>query len=337
MKILRFSFLAAILILLLILGYRFFATSETFGEQTRAEATYAKCQEVEKYYLAQVQQPLPQVSDPNSNSQLIVAQGRGFFWNQPNDVIFLPSEEVNVPPILALAQEGSYLSPQKVTCDLNEGKITIDMQAFVRLEGREDPFVIDQVDEIRWDESSEVFKGQVFFSTKDDGTFFQLDGDFAFRGCNANGGDCSSIDILSPFPPIGGAACTDLALANYGIEIENPREIATCTIYNNNLNYFRDNPRGSEVVVYERDGEQILGIHLQVVNDVWIEVAYQDDSIFEYRGATCYMQYTSDSQQDWENRDFDTELCSPREVIQITESSHQDSSKGAATIAPSMS
>lgn len=43
MKILRFLFLAAILSL----SYWLITTPQAFAEQTRAEATYAKCQEVE--------------------------------------------------------------------------------------------------------------------------------------------------------------------------------------------------------------------------------------------------------------------------------------------------
>lgn len=315
MKIFRFLFLAAILTV----SYWFLITPQAFAEQTRAEATYAKCQEVEKYYLANVEQPLPYVSDPNEPDQLIVAKGRGFFWNQPNDAIFLPGAEVGAPPVLNFTQEGTYLSPQKVSCELNEGKIRIDMKAFVLVEQRENPFVIDQVDEMWWDKSSQVFKGGVFFSTKEDGTFFQIDGDFVFRGCNGDGVNCSSIDILLTFPVPGGSACADFALENYGLEVANLSEIATCKIYNDNLNYFWDNPK--KVVVFEQDDQKIVGSHLQVVNNSWLEVTYQDNSVFEYRGAACFMQYTSNSQQDWSNPDFDKSVCSPKEVLETKEPS----------------
>jgi len=319
MKILRFSFLLAAILSIGYLLFTLLPTSATVGEQTRAEATYAKCQEVEKYYLATVENPLPQISDPNaSTSQLIVADGRGFFWNQPNDGIFLPSEEAEAgaAPVFSFAQAGTYLSPQKVSCDLTEGKISIDMTALIRLEGRDEPLITNQVDEMWWSENSETFKGQVVFSTKDEETFLQLDGDFVFRGCNVDGVGCSSIDILLPVA-LDGAVCADTA-ASYGLELENPSEIAACTIYTDNLNYFQDDPK--EVVVFEQDEEQILGANLQVVNNTWLEVTYQDNSVFEYRGAACYMQYTSDSQQDWENPNFKTQLCSPKEVIQTKES-----------------
>ncbi|GAB4533454.1 MAG: hypothetical protein Tsb0014_18860 [Pleurocapsa sp.] len=291
----------------------FAASGDTFAEQTRAEATYAKCKEVETYYLAQVQKPLPDVPNPDLTRQTIFAFGRGFFWNQPNDPVFLPPEEVGVPPSLGFAQEGSYLAPRKIVCDLNEGKIRIDMKAFLLLEGKKKPLAIAQTDEFWWDGNSEAFKGQFLFFTKDRRPFFQTNADFTFRGCNADGVDCSSIDILLPLPAPSGAACADFALANYGLEVENPSAIATCSIKIDNLNYFWDKP--SEVVVFEKKGRQILGPHLQVVNDVSLEVAYQDSRVLEYKGAACFMQYTSNSQQDWNNRDFDTERCSPREVI----------------------
>ncbi len=314
MKILRFSFLLAAILSIGYLLFMFFTNSEAIAEQTRAQATYAKCQEVERYYLASVQNPFPQILDPKSTTQLIVADGQGFFWNQPNDGIFLPSEDLvaGAAPVFSFAQEGSYLSPKKVSCDLQEGKISIDMTAFIRLQGRDDPFVIDQVDEMWWDKSSETFKGQVLFSTKDDGTYFRIDGDFVFRGCNTDGVDCRSIDILLPLP-LDGAICGDTA-ASYGLELENPNDIAACTIYTDNFNYFQDNPK--EVVVFTEEDQPILGAHLQVVNNTWLEVTYQNNSVFEYRGAACYMQYTSDSRQNWENPDFRKELCSPREVIQ---------------------
>ncbi|MCC0178686.1 hypothetical protein I4641_17080 [Waterburya agarophytonicola K14] len=308
MKILRISLLAAILSLSWL-----WATPMAFAQQTRAEATYAKCQEVERYYFAQIQKPLPKLSNPNLTRPFIMAFGKGFFWNQPNDELLIPSKEANAFPVLALAKQGSYLLPRKITCDLNKGQIKIGMKAFLLLEERKKPLVIDQVDEMWWKDNSEVFEGKILFSTKEDGTFLQLDSDFTFRGCNADGVDCNSIDILFPFPVPDRSICIDLALANYGIEIENPSEIRSCTIYNDNLNYFQDNPR--EVVVYEKKGRQILGSHLQVMNNIWLDVTYQDDSVLEYRGAKCFMQYTSDFQQDWENRDFKTDLCSPREVI----------------------
>ena len=310
MKILRISFLIGILSVSFWLGQ----VPVAFAQQTRAEATYAKCQEIERYYLAEIQKPLPTIPNPDFNKPLILAYGKGFFWNQPNDAIFIPSEDDNAIPVVALTQEGSYLYPRIVTCDLNKGQIKIDMKAFVRLEGRKRPLVIDQVDEMLWDGNSEVFKGAVIFSTKKNGTFFKLDSDFAFRGCNADGVDCSLIDILMTFFPLDGSACRDLAQTNYGLELKNPDEISNCTLYNDNLNYFQDNPR--EVVVYENRGQEIIGPHVQVLNNVRLEATYKDGSILEYKGLACFMPYTSNARQDWTNQDIKTELCSPKEVIE---------------------
>lgn len=307
MKILRISLLVAILCFSWL-----WVSPSAFAEPNRAEAIYAKCQEIERYYFVQVQKPLPELSNPNSTRPFIFAYGKGFFWNQPNDQVFIPQKAANTPPVLGFVQEGSYLQPRRVTCDLKKGQIKIEMKSFLLLEGRRQPFVIDQVDEMWWDESSDVFEGLVSFSTKNRGKFFQFDSDFTFRGCNVDGVDCSSIDILFSFPLPDSSTCVNMALANYGIELENPSKIKSCAIYIDNLNYFQDNPR--EVVVFEKRGRQIFGSHLQVVSNVWLEVTNKDDSTLEYRGVKCYAQYSSNYHQDWENIDFKTELCSPKEI-----------------------
>ena len=304
------------LLLVAILSFSwFFPTPQTAtNAPTIAEMTYAKCQEVERYYLAEVQEALPQVSDPNSISQPIVARGEGFFWNQPNDVVFIPFSEDNPISVAGIAKEGSYLSPQKVTCDLARGKIAIDMKSFIFLADKSEPVVIEQVDEMQWDKNAGIFKGQIVFLTQDKTPYLQLDSDFLFRGCNTEGVDCESIDILLSFTLPKELSCQDFAKNTYGLNLRFPNQIESCATYTNNLNYFWDNPE--EVVVFEKGDRQISGSHLQVVNNVTVETTYRDKRVFEYQGVSCFMQYTSNARQDWENRDFDTNLCSPRKIVQ---------------------
>ena len=311
MKIIKTFFLVVILSL----SSCSFAIPEAISASSKAESTYAKCLDVEKYYLAKIEQPLPKLSDPNSVSQPIVASGEGFFWNQPGDMIFIPSDEVNPTPVAGVAKAGTYLAPQKVTCDLNKGSIVIDMKASFSLDGKAEPLIVDQIDEMYWNGDSEVFKGQVLFTTTDNVPYFKIDSDFVFRGCNEVGTDCNSIDILLLFPLPKEILCGDFAKATYGLEIEHPNEVESCGVYTDNMNYFWDKPE--EVVVFEEDGNPIIAPHLQVVNNVWLEVAYRDKRAFEYRGASCYLQYTSNAEQDWENPEFNTSLCSPRKIVQI--------------------
>lgn len=309
MKIFRVLFLVAILSL----SSWFWATPEAWSAPTRAEVTYAKCQEVERYYLTEVQTPLPSISDPNSVTQPISANGSGFFWNRPNDSIFLPSPDVNAPPVVELVKQGSYLSPQKITCDLNAGKVIVDMEAYLISDRQDTPLLLKQVDEMLWDGNSQVLTGKVLLFDENDEVFFQIDSDFVFNDCNANGIDCQSIDVLLSLPLPQQFNCADFAKITYGLDLKHPSEIATCTIYNNNQNYFGDNQE--QVVVFEEEDRQILGSEIQVVNDIWLETTYKDKRVFDYKGIDCYLQYTSNARQNWEQPEY-KQLCSPVKIVQ---------------------
>lgn len=311
MKIFRVLFLVAILSL----GSWFWSTPEAWSALTKEEATYAKCQEVERYYTATPKQVFFPRSELDSVDTPIVIDNQGYFWSPPNDIVLLPSEEASNGVVAVTTKAGAYIRTDRITCDLERGAIAIDLTVVLPQEGQE-PFTIKQIDEMWWDEDPDYFKGKIFFPTEDGRRLLEFGSDFAFLNCNQDGLACTSINMFLVGPVPETMTCQDFALTNYGIKLKHPNEIASCTVHTEIPNYFYDRP-SKTVVVFVEDGQEILGAHLQVTNNIWLEVAYRDRRVFEYRGVSCFLKYTSNAQQNWENPDIERKFCSPRKIIQI--------------------
>lgn len=284
-----------------------------------AEITYAACKETVRYYFGRVDKALAKVSEPNVVKGQITASGVGYFWTQPQDPTFLPNlESPETGPTMAFVNPGSYLSPQKVTCDLDEGTIQIDMLAKSLVGAENKEVTVKQRDIFTWDAEQNTFLGKVDFSADGVGTYFQFEGlKFNFVGCNNYRLECSSIDILFPIALPPGEACVAQVSNFYGFAIPNSEEVVACRATLNNLNYFAGNPE--KVVGYAMAGEELIVNHLQVVNDISVFATYTDGQTIRYDGVDCYLQFTSDSRQNWDNREFRKDLCLPEKATIVSQ------------------